>query len=73
MSAKADNLPINSGGRASVAPRKLSLRRRESERQLWVGCCRSQHCEVQVAYAHCMRRHPANTGRSTWVSESSKI
>jgi hypothetical protein len=25
-----------------------------------VGCCRSQHCEVQVAYAHCMRRHPAN-------------
>src|SRR6202035_4327012 len=36
MAALADNLPTNSAGRASVAPRKLSLRRQESERQLWV-------------------------------------
>lgn len=57
VSAMADNLPTNSAGRASVAPRTLSLPRQESERQLWVDEGRSKEQVSKKIFALVSQTH----------------
>lgn len=63
----ADNLPTNSAARASVAPRKLSLRLQESERQLRVELGQMQHAE----FAHQLSFAQYSSGSRIVVTERS--